>query len=117
MLNFLIENYGDVEVEARVMAKFNLKLIGGLDYLPLYIKLSDGLQMLMLRKTLNIHVVDNIAILTCASKNSLEKYDRTYTDSTGIVPTSFFREKVVEEQNTAPDGPVLNTEYEWDPPR
>ena len=69
------------------------------------------------KTSLNVIPFDNIAILTCASKNSLEKYDRTYTDSTGIVPTSFFREKVVEEQNTAPDGAVLNTEYEWDPPR
>ena len=119
MLNFLLEDYGDVEVKARTMAKFDLKLIGGLDFLSQYIKVSDGLAMLMRKGTLNIHVVNNIAILTCASKRSLERYDKTYTDSTGIVPPSFFFEKVVmaEEEKVPPAQTTVNTEYDWDPPR
>ena len=119
MLEFLLEDYGDVEVRAEEMAKFDLKLIGGLDYLSRYIQVSDGLAMLMRRGTLNIHVVNNIAILTCASKRSLEHYKKMFTDSTAIVPPSFFFEKVVmaEQKTTPPEQTTLNTEYEWDPPR
>ena len=119
MFKFLLEGYGDVEVRARTLAKFSLNLIGGLDYLSRYIRVSDGLEMLMRKGTLNIHVVNNIAILTCASKRSLEQYDRMYTDSTGIVPPSFFFEKVVmaEEEKVSSEQTTLNTEYDWDPPR
>lgn len=119
MLNFLLEGYGDVEVKARTLAKFSLNLIGGLDYLSKYIKVSDGLNMLMRKGTLNIHVVNNIAILTCASKKSLTSYDTLYTNSTAIVPPSFFFEKVVmaEEEKVPPEQTTLNEEYDWDPPR
>ena len=116
-LRLALQGYGDQEVKARVMAKIPLDLIGGFEMLPRFIQVSDGLEMLYKRNTLNIHVVNGVALLTCASRDSLETYDRLFTDSTGIVPISFFYQHMVEAPMEKNEPAKETLEFDWDPPR